>query len=340
MPTHRTHPDNLQDPIRLRNLVKQAQEALVAEVDKRPAEPVLAQLDAIVATLDLDHLLDGLALFANSEFSEAVTVPHTIEERVVIDSTFYIRDLVRATNRAQRYWVLALTEKPVRLFEAVRDDMTEITAGKFPMVHERPGGDQRMPGGKGINKSALRDEYLRQFFRDVDAEYRRITANDPLPLILVGIGNYLAMYQDVMQNPSHVLATVTGSHDVTTAHELSRIVWPEAKAAFAERRQARLGELDAALAGGRLASGVQEAWSAATQGRGATLFVEDGFRYPAQLGEDGMWLIPTEDVTGTDTMDDAVDEIITAVLDKGGEVIFVEDGVLEQAEHIALVTRY
>jgi hypothetical protein len=340
MPTHRTHPENKQDPIRLQNLTRQAEEKLIAEVGKREAAPLLRRLEALTAGLDLDHLRDGLALFVNSDYSESFAVPHVLEERVVVDATFYVRDLVRATNRSYRYRVLTLTEKPIRHFEAVRDDLVEITAGKFPMTHERPGGDQRMPGGKGINKSALRDEYLSQFFRDVDAEYRRLTAGDPLPLVLVGIGNYLPIYQGVMRNPEQVLTTVTGSHDVTTAHELSKIVWPAARAAFTERREARLGELNAAMSDGKQISGVQEVWSVVAAGRAATLFVEEGFRYPAKRSDDGMWLTPMSDTTGEDTMDDAVDEIITATLDKGGEVIFVDDGVLEQAGRIALIARY
>jgi hypothetical protein len=340
MPTHRTHPDNRQDPIRLRNLVQQANDSLVAEVGKRDSGPLLARLDTLVAGVDLRHALDGLALFVNQDYSAAFMIPHTLDERVVIDATFYIRDLVRATNRALRYRVLAIGEKPTRLFEAARDDLNEITAGKFPMVHDRPGGDQRMPGGQGINTSALRDEYLNQFFRGVDAEYRRLTEAEPLPLVLVGIGNHLAAYQAVMADRGHVLTTVSGSHDVTSAHELSRLVWPAAEAAFAEVRQARLSELVEALNGDRVVSGVQGVWTAAVQGRGDTLFVEDGFFYPAALSEDGAWVTPTDDTSGPDTMDDAVDEIITAVLDRGGRVVFVEPDALAQAGRIALSLRY
>jgi hypothetical protein len=340
LPTHRTHPDNRQDPIRLRNLVNQAGERLVAEAGRRAAQPVLARLDDLVAGVDLRHALDGLALFANQDYAESFMVPHLLEERIVIDATFYVRDLVRAANRAVRYRVLVLSEKPTRLFVAERDDLTEITAGKFPMTHERPGGDQRMPGGQGINKSALRDEYFNQFLREVDAEYRRLAAADPLPVVLVGTGNNLAAYQAVMVNPEQVLTTVTGSHDVTTASELSKLVWPAAKEAFTALRAARLEALAEAMAGGRVVSGIQEVWTTASEGRGDTLYVEDGYVYPAALSADGAWVTPAGDTRGPDTMDDAVDEIITAVLDKGGSVVFADPGVLEQAGRIVLTLRY
>jgi len=39
-------------------------------------------------------------------------------------------------------------------------------------------------------------------------------------------------------------------------------------------------------------------------------------------------------------MDDAVDETITMVLDKGGQVVFVEDGELALHDRIAMILRY
>ena len=72
-------------------------------------------------------------------------------------------------NRTPRYWVLALSEKPTRLYEATRDDLIEIQDGGFPITHEGPGGEQPLLGGFGIKKSAYRDEYHRKFFRQIDA---------------------------------------------------------------------------------------------------------------------------------------------------------------------------
>jgi hypothetical protein len=54
---------------------------------------------------------------------------------VVIDETFATRDLVYALNRLSRYWVLALSEKPTRLFEGVKDTLVEVENQGFPMTH-------------------------------------------------------------------------------------------------------------------------------------------------------------------------------------------------------------
>ena len=123
--------------------------------------------------MDWEHSLEGLALFASRDVATAVHLPFRPRARIVIDATFATRDLVYALNRSPRYRVLVLTEKPTRLFDATTNVLTEYTAKPFPMVHKGPGGASRLPGGQGINRSAVRDESHRQFFRNVDEPSRR-----------------------------------------------------------------------------------------------------------------------------------------------------------------------
>ncbi|HMO59909.1 MAG TPA: hypothetical protein PKC19_21355, partial [Roseiflexaceae bacterium] len=126
LPPHRTSPDNRQDPIRVKNLVTEAGNRLMKEFSRREAEPILTRLDALTKEIDYRTTLDGLALFVSSEAAQAFVLPFTLNERVVIDETFFTRDLVFAMNRTPRYWVLALSEQPTRLYEGARDVLVEI----------------------------------------------------------------------------------------------------------------------------------------------------------------------------------------------------------------------
>ena len=68
--------------------------------------------------------------------------------------------------------------------------------------------------------------------------------------------------------------------------------------------------------------------------------MEEDFHYPARLDATGRLLIPAEDVTAPDVIDDAVDEIIETVLNKQGQVVFMENGQLKDYQRIALILRY
>ncbi len=340
LPTHRTSPDNRQDPIRLKNLVKQAAERLLAEFNKREIEPVLTRLEQVANDIDYPHTLDGLAIFVNRDVGRAVYLPFRLKERVVIDEDFFTRDLVFAMNRTPRYWVLALSEKPTRLYEGTRDELVEIQDGGFPMTHEGPGGELPLPGGEGINKSAYRNERHRQFFRQVDGALKPFMAGDPLPLVVVGVDRFLALFNEVTAHRNAILTTLTGSHDKTPAHELAKLIWPLVQVNLAEQRRQILAELEKAVGERRFASTIGEVWRYAREGRGRLLLVEEDLHFPARVDESGMHITPAEDAGAPGVIDDAVDEIIETVLDKQGQVVFVDNGSLRAHQGIALILRY
>ena len=337
LPTHRTSPDNKRDPIVLKNLVGEATDRLIDLLGKRDAAPLVRRLDAQVAALDLRRTLDGLAIFVNAEHAGAYLLPVPLTPRVVIDDTFATRDLVFALNRSPRYWVLALSEQPTRLFEGVRDTLVEVRAGGFPMVHTGPGGAASLP--KLIDKSRYEDEHHQQFFRRVDQALAPFVKADPLSVCVVGVERWLSHYQSVTSQKG-IVATVTGNHDQTPAHELGKLVWPVVADALSVKRQRALDALDAAVGAQRFASGLGEAWRRAGEGRGELLLVEQNYHQAARLDEAADQLHLVDEGNAGANMADAVDDLIELVLAKQGEVVFVDDGALEGHQRIALTLRY
>jgi hypothetical protein len=340
LPTHRASPENQQDPIRVKNLIAQATKRLLEEFNKREIGPLLDRLEQLAGGIDYRQTLNGLALFVNNDIARAVQLPFTLRENVNIGTTFLTRDLVFAMNRTPRYWALVLSEKPTRLYEGVRDVLVEVQEDGFPIFHEGPGGEQSLPGGFGIKKSAYRDEYHKKFFRQVDTALKPFLADDPLPLVVIGVDRFLAFFNEVSDHKEYILSTLKGSHDKTSPSELVKLVWPLAKAALAEQHQKVFTDLDKAVGEGKVASTMSEVWQMAGEGRGYLLLVEEGFHYPAQVDETGQHVTPADDAAVPGVIDDAVDDVIETVLGKQGRVVFVENGRLEKFERIALILRY
>ncbi len=339
LPTHRTSPENKQDPLRLKNLVVETTNRLLGEFNKREVETLLKRLENLTTNIDFRNTLDGLALFVNQDFGRAFQLPFPIKERVVVGETFFTRDLIHALNHSMRYWVLALSEKPTRLYEGFNHNLTEIEEGGFPMIHEGPGGEAPLPGGFGIRRSAHRDERHRQFFRKVDSALKPILADDPLPLIVIGVDRNLAFFNEVSAHTSAVIGRITGSHDKTSPHELGKLVQPLIESHRDEKRREALEQLARAVSERKFVSTIGEVWRLAREGRGDLLLVEEDFHYPARLDEKGV-LVRADDPSAPGVMDDAVDEIVDTVLDKQGRVVFVENGKLEEHRRIAMILRY
>lgn len=340
LPTHRTSPDNQQDPIRVKNLVTQATNRLLRESSKRELAPLLDRLDALVAGIDYRSTLDGLVLAVNRDIAREYVLPVALKERVVVDDTFFMRDLVRALNRTLRYWVLSLSEQPTQLYSATREHLEEITTGGFPFRHTGPGGDEPLPGGQGVSPSAYRDDRLRQFFREVDRALGQFMAEDPQPLALAGVDRHQAFFREVSSNAGDIIGTLPGNYDHMTAHDLGRLIWTPVKEGFATRRREVLQQLETAVGQHRAASTLSQVWRLAQEGRGELLVVEDGYHEPGRIDASGLLTLQVDDPTAPDVLDDAVDEVITTVLAKGGRVVFVEDGELALHDRIAMLLRY
>jgi hypothetical protein len=337
--TNRTAPANKRDRIVVKNLAAKGIDRLHGEFKKREVAPVVENLKKLIDKIDWKHTLDGLALFAGRDVATAVYLPFRVKSRVVIDATFATRDLVFTLNRAPRYRVLVLTEKPARLFEANTNVLTEITDKPFPMIHKGPGGASKLPGGQGINRSGVRDESHRQFFKSVDDALAAIQKEDPLPFVLVGVDRYLAFYQEVTGQADQLVGMVAGSHDDPSPSALGKLVWPVFQSGATLRRTRALVRLKEAVSLNRHASGIDQVWRAAHDNRIQTLLVEAGFEYPADLSESGDRLLPYTG-KGAKALDDAVDEVIEDVIHKGGEVFFYDPGVLDLHQQIAAILRY
>jgi hypothetical protein len=336
-PTHRTAPSNKQDPIKVKNLVRNAVDRLHQEFTKRETAAVVANLQQLVRDVDWEHTLDGLALFASRRLSRAVSVPFRVKPRAVIDETFATRDLVYAFNRATPYRVLVLSHKPT-LYDGWTALLDEHKVKPFPMVHRGPGGASKLPGGQGVNPSAVRDEAQRQFFRLVDDAVDALQKANRLPLVVVGVERNLAFYREVTRQSGAIVGMLAGNYDQASPSALGKLVWPVFESGATLRRTEALVQLDEAVGVHRHASGIDQVWRVAVGRKSRTLLVEKEFKYPADVSPEGDRLLPYTG-QGPAALDDAVDEVIERVMDSGGEVYFYPTGTLEVHQKIAVVLR-
>jgi hypothetical protein len=336
LPTHRTSPDNKQDPILVKNLVNEATQRLSEEFSTRELEPLLNNLDGLVNDIDYTYALDGLALFVSHDFAKKFYLPFSVPQRVVIDQTFATRDLVYGMHRAQRYWVFLLSVASTRLLAGTGETLEEVFDRNFPMPMTGPAATGPVPYHAD---SAYVDDRHRRFFQQVDTAFAEYAEDDTLPIILGGVTRQISFFQEVSQYSSQVAGTITGNFDKATLAEIMPNVWPIVQGVRQQQRAEALQSLNTAMNEGKVVSTIEEVWRLAQDGRGHLLLVEKGYHVPAVITENG-GLEVVDNPGGVDVMDDAVDEIIEAVLAKGGEVMIMEDDALTQYQRIALTLRY
>ena len=215
-PTHRLHPDNQQDPIRFRNLVKTLEASLRHRHPERDIRPLLAPFHTLAGDRDFwNHTLDGLAVLATSGLFKVYRLQRPVIELAIVADTFHIKPLLRILQSSDRYQILGLNRHAMRLFEGNRDALDEVEpAPGVPrtiadvVVHEsgEPERTIRAYGGTATPASTTRhgtnvkedatDHETERFFRAVDrAVMDHHSHPSGLPLLLAALPEHHHLFR-------------------------------------------------------------------------------------------------------------------------------------------------
>ena len=128
MPTHRAVAETLQDPIRLKNLLRSARSQLRGlGLEGAMVHQILAPAAALVDNHDFwQHQCDGLAVYCSPEFFRLFLVPLSLPELAVAAARFHLKPLLSLLAGNAQFYVLALSQYRARFFLASRDQISEI----------------------------------------------------------------------------------------------------------------------------------------------------------------------------------------------------------------------
>ena len=357
MPTHRVGREQQQDPIRLKNLLAEAETKLLAnglrrpEVEKlmRPAEELLWRDNF------WRHQSDGLAIFLSSNFSVIYRLPAEFEELLIIANSFHIKPLLPLLSRVGTFYILALSLNNVRLFQATPDTISEITLS-FPTsmdealwmdgperylnlhsgsVSTRNGG---IFHGHGINEDEKKN--ILRFFQSVNEGLNTLIEDKTIPMILAGVDYLLPIYREANTYQNVLEGSITGNPDRENLKELHEQAWNIVRPIF-EESQKKAFEKYEHLSGQQNAQATNDLSTvvkAARFGQVETLFVPLGVQVWGRYDEANSRVILASQPSpeNEDLLDFAASETIL----NSGQVFAVPREQLPGGGDLAAILRY
>ncbi len=337
--THLQHPDNVQDPIRFRNLVKEMEESLRQNYPKREVAPLLAQFHALADNAAFwNHTTAGLAVLAAPGMFRVYRLPRPVADLVVVADSFHTKPLMRITQSTDHYQVLGLSRNTFKLFEGNRDSLVEVqpmdsapqTAqemlGKEADSREGahraygPSGDSAWQGTDV--KQALADRDLEQFFRAVDqAVAHRYAKSGGRGLILAALPEHHNLFRSVSKNPQLLKEAIDVHPDAMSLDTLRERAWQLIQPYYLDRLSGLVDAYGVATGKNQGSALLDDIAIAAVEGRVATLLLEADRMVPGHI--DAVTGKVTTAQLDDPKVDDLLDDLGEWVLKSGGDVVMV-----------------
>lgn len=353
VPTQRFGPGSQEaDSTRLKNLVRHA-ETMLAARGLRAAE--IDRLLAPARALFDDRPLwlrsrDGLVVLLGEDGHHVFQVDLPVAEHVYIGHRFSIRPLLPMVGREDSYWVLALSQKRVRLLKGDRVSLTEVPSEHIPgslsdalqwedfekaslQFHTGTSGTagRRPPVFHGTGEPDPKNELVR-FFRDIDRGLHEHLGDDHAPLVLAGVDYLMPLYREISTCPSLLDDAVTGNPDALgelTLHERSWAIVSEALDRERDRLLETVGDMWASPRVLTEPSGIVDA---AAAGRIDSLLLSD---------DAGVWpREPRGTGAAEPTDDDLLESAAIGTLRSSGTVVVFPAGRMPHEEDAVALLRY
>lgn len=335
--THRTLPENQKDPLLLKNLIKEAETRLLADMDKREAESLIQRLRDLEETIDHRQNLESLILFVNENTAEYVRLPIAVEDRVIIDKTFATRDLIRAMHMEASYLVLVLSQQKARLIKASNDKVIQEFGDPFPIENTSFLTSNRAE----LSNASRLTNLISEFYNQIDKEVNQLRKENQLPVLICSETSQYHKYLKVADEKNSIYdQCLSGNHDNAKAHHIVTEAWEIVKKYVIEKNNARKAELQKAISSGKFLSDTNKIWQGIQQGSVQTIFIEEGNFQPAKWIDGHITYVSPEMRNGKGVVDDIYDELIEANLRQGGDTVFLPKGELKDFNGFGAVTRY
>ncbi|MFZ6010876.1 MAG: hypothetical protein ACOYXT_11080 [Bacteroidota bacterium] len=302
------------------------------------------------------NLSNGMALFMADDFFRLIKMPMTPKEELLINTTFYVTPLIPIITARDYFYLLVLSKKQARLYQADAFSMDYIPVPELPhgvedVVHFEEKDDQKLrrtgSGGAGggaiyhgIGAGKPDDKAnLSMYFDEVDETlWSEVLHQEHVPLLLAGVEYLIPLYKEVAKYNNIWREALSGNHeydDQRSLYEMARKIMEPYFRHRAEKAREMYGNYSSS---GLTSSDPLEVIPAAYYRRVWYLFVLKGEHIWGKFDEQNNKIeIHDKREEGDECLLDRA--MIKTILNRG-DVFILEKGQMPEGVTVAAIMRY
>lgn len=300
---------------------------LSAEYPDDIVSAVVHKLDQLFSGIDYEKCKQSIAIYVSPVFSKLVYLDIPVEEKLIIDEVFEIRDLVYSKKQLSKYLLLVLGSKAFNLYLGDSGTWVKILADSYDSV-STSANETHEQIANFSDTSAMHEAETIKFLQHTDHVLKTVLDNYKIPLFVMGPDTITGHFRKITHHGSSVAEYISGDYHHVPATHLEKLIQPYIqKRDTLLQRQLRM-QLSDAAGRKKLSAGIKDCWQESKRKNAGLLIVEKNYEFFSEQH--------TDEFHGRDL----VDETIRYVLEAGGDVSFVDRGLLKKYKRIALIRYY
>lgn len=356
-PTHRYRPENKQDVIRYKNLVRTIENSLKEKYRDKELQILMKPFNDLAEDkLFWNNTTDGLAILANGNKCIVYKLKRPVEETAVVGNTFHIGPLIRNFQSDDKYHLLGLDRKEFTLFEGNRYSFEEMEIDQsIDRKAEDVLGDERTepyltPGyyggaennpmfhGHGGRREEV-DIDAERFFRYVDKIVLDHYSNPTkVPLILVALDENQGLFRRLTNNPYLLDKGIRKDYRTLSLEDIREDAWELIEPTYLEQTKILTdrynGDRPKSLASDDLA----EVASAILENKVGTLLMESDRVVPGKLNKETGQL--EKGSIDNPQFENVLDDLAMMMYKNNGEIVILPKGRMPSTTGVAAIFRY
>jgi hypothetical protein len=356
-PTHKASPDNKQDPILFKNLIKNIEKTLEELHDFDAVDKIMKPLYGLKEDKEFwNHSYEGIAVFATVNKCIVYRLDNPVKELALVAKTFHIKPLLKAYQSNENYLLLGLSKENFSLFKGNKNGFIPIEIDKkYPRTlqevlgYEKTeinlthgsysgAGNPAMYHGYGdVNQEIEKD--TEKYFRYVDGFVSEHYSKPlKMPVILITLTEHHTLFKQSSNNPFLLEVGINKSIDSMDMKEIQSEAWkiietiksknmPDITETFTNAEADALGSSD-----------LESVAKAAIESRIDTLYIEEDKSIPGKIDKETGKVI----FSSTKSLDhgDILDDLADIVLSGGGKVTVLSNEEMPSKTGVAAIYRY
>jgi hypothetical protein len=304
------------------------------------ALPVLQKLHHALSNINYHTHKKSVAIFISPLIEKVYYLDIAVEEKIIIDDSFEIRDLIYGKKEIHKYLLVVLSNNWTKIFLGNTKHFVRVTLN-VPDNIEAYKNDIGEKIANFSDENKRKEILMDKFLQHTDQGLSILLQSYNLPLFLMGTPKILGHFKSISHNIKKVIDYIPGNYEDITEPEFQKIMKPYLSDWKKILQKKILNQIDEANGNKKLAIGMNAVWKAAEQKRGKLLVVEKNYFYAAHQSDSPEIIFRKDDmVENTFFIKDAVDDVIEKVISSGGDVEFVDEGILADYQKIVLIQYY